>query len=87
MLIGMLTESKTEILLKIGATLGKVYTRVSTVDGVAAIEVDTEKIGVLATIVHKIEVDVDKTDEVLTQCTRADSVEEEVIVSSVDIVH
>ena len=83
MLIGMLTESKTEILLKIGAKLDKVYTRVSTIDGVAAIEVDTDKIGVLVATVHKTEVDVDKTDEVLNGCPEAGSVEE-VTVSSVD---
>ena len=80
----MLTESKTEILLKIHATLSKVYTGVSTIDGVAAIEVDTEKIGVLVAIVHKTKVDVDKIDEVLTGCLGADSVEEEVTVNSVD---
>ena len=63
-----LTESKTEILLKIGAILGKVHTGVSTIDGVAAIEVDTDKIGVLVAIVHKTKVDEEKIDEVLTEC-------------------
>ena len=82
----MLTESKTEILVKIGATLSKVYTGVSTIDGVAAIEVDTDKIGVPIATILKTEVDEDKIVEktkVLTECPRA-SLVEEVIVSSVD---
>ena len=49
-----LTESKAEMLLKIGAMLNRVYTRVSTIDGVAAIEVDTEKIGVLNLLYSKL---------------------------------
>ena len=87
MLIGMLTESKTEILLKICATLGKVYIGVSTIDGVAAIEVDTDKIGVLVAAIHKTEVDEDKIieePERLTECPGARSIAEELTVSLVD---
>ena len=76
----MLTESKTEILLKIGAILGRVHTGISTI---GAIEVDAEKIGVLDATIHKTEVDEVKTNEVLTGCLGAGSVEE-VIDSLVD---
>ena len=41
--IGVLTEFKTEILPKNGATLGRVHTDVSTIDEVANVEVDTDK--------------------------------------------
>ena len=41
--IGVLTESKTEILPKNGAILGRVHTDVSTIDGVADVEVDIDK--------------------------------------------
>ena len=61
-----LTKSKAKMLLKIGAMLGRVYTGVSRIDGVAAIEVDTEKIGVLIAVVLKTEVEDAKTDEILT---------------------
>ena len=71
----MLTESKTEILLKIGAILGRVHIGISIVDA--------DKIGVLAAVVLKIEVDEVKIDEVLTGCPGAGSVEE-VIDSLVD---
>ena len=77
----MLTESKTKILLKIGAILGRVHTSISTI---GAIEVDADKIGVLAATVHKTEVDEDKIDEVLTECIGANSVAEEVTISLVD---
>ena len=98
MLIGMLIESKTEILLKNGATLDRVHTGVSTIDDIANVVVDTDKIdkiGVLTKVVidasipkieELTEVDVDKIveqTEVLTECTRASSVEE-VAISSVD---
>ena len=78
-----LTESKAKMLLKIGAILGRVYIGVSTIDGVAAIEVDTNKIGVLNADVLKTEVEDAKTDEILTVCPGAGSVEE-LTVSSVD---
>ena len=54
----ILTESKTEILLKIGAILGKVHTGISTIDA-------TDKIGVLNASILKTK-DA-KTDEVLTK--------------------
>ena len=76
----MITESKTEILLKIGAILGRVHTGISTV---GAKKVDAGKIGVLDATVHKTEVDEVKTDEVLTVCLGAGSVEE-VIENSID---
>ena len=69
----MLTESKTEILLKIGAILGRVHTGISTI---GAIEVDADKVGLLATIVLETEVDEVKIDEVLTICPGDGSVEE-----------
>ena len=78
-----LTKSKAKMLLKIGAMLGRVYTGVSRIDGVAAIEVDTEKIGVLIAAVLKTEVEDAKIDEILTECPAAGLVEE-LIVSSVD---
>ena len=99
MLIGMPTESKTEILLKNGVILDRVHTGVSIIVDMADVAVDTdetEKIGVLTeevtdTSVLKIEelteVDVDKIveqTEVLTECTGASSVAEEVTISSVD---
>ena len=67
MLTGMLTKSKTEILLKNGATLDRVHTSISTIDGV----VDTDKIDKAEVLtdasVLKIEeiteVDVDKIVE------------------------
>ena len=62
----ILTGFKTETLLKIGAILGKVHIGVSTIDGVAAIEVDIDKIGVHIAIELKIEVEEAKTDEILT---------------------
>ena len=76
----MLIESKTEILLKIGAIIGRVHTGISTM---GAIEVDADKIGGLNAIVVKTEVDNAKIDEILTRCLVADSVEE-VTNSSVD---
>ena len=99
MLIRMLTESKTEILLKNGATLDRVHTGVYTIDDIADVSVDTDKIdriGVLTeevidTSVFKIEelteVDVEKIveqTEVLKECMGVSSVAEEVTVSSVD---
>ena len=75
-----LTESKTEILLKIGAIISRVHTGISTM---GAIEVDAEKIGVLSAVVLKTEVDDAKTDDILTGCSVAGSVEE-VIDNSVD---
>ena len=69
----MLTESKTEILLKIGAILGRVHTGISTM---GAIEVDANKIGELNVVVLKTEVDDAKTDEILTRCSVDGSVEE-----------
>ena len=68
----MLTESKTEILLKIGAILGRVHTGISTI---GAIEVDVDKIGVLNVVVLKTEVDEVKIDEILTRCSVASSIE------------
>ena len=68
--MGVLTESKTEILLKNGATLSRVHTGVSTIDDVADVEVDTDKIV--------------KQTEVLIEHAGASLVAEEVIVSSVD---
>ena len=41
--IGVLTESKTEILPKNGATLSRVYTDVSTIDEVDDVEVHIDK--------------------------------------------
>ena len=76
----MLTEPKTEILLKIGAILSKVHTGISTM---GAIEVDADKIGELNAAMLKTEVDDAKTDDILTGCSVAGSVEE-VIDSSVD---
>ena len=52
----ILTESKTKILLKIGAIIGKVHTGISTVDG-------TEKIVVLNASVIKTEVEDAKINE------------------------
>ena len=57
----MLTESKTEILLKIGTILTIVHIGISTID---AIELDADKIGVLIATIHKTEVDEVKNDEV-----------------------
>ena len=54
MLIGMLTKSKIEILLKNGVTLDRVHTGVSTIDDIADVAVDTDKtnnIGVLTEVV------------------------------------
>ena len=69
----MLTESKTKILLKIGAILSKVHTRISTM---GAIEVDADEIGELNAVVLKTEVDATKTGEILTRCLVPSSVEE-----------
>ena len=76
----MLTESKTEILLKIGAILGRVHTGISTM---GAIEVDAEKIGALNVVVLKTKVDEVKTVKILTGSLVVGSVGE-VIDSSVD---
>ena len=95
MLTRMLAKSKTEILLKNGATLDRVHTGISTIDGVANVAVDTDKTDKAEVLtgasVLKIEeltkVDVDKIveqTEVLTECTGASSVAEEVTISSVD---
>ena len=64
----MLTKSKTKILLKIGAILIRVHTGISIVDA--------NKTGALATTIHKTKVDEVKTDEVLTGCPGAGSIEE-----------
>ena len=42
--IEVLTESKTKILPKKGVALGRVYIDVSTIDEVADVEVDTNKV-------------------------------------------
>ena len=60
----MLTESKTKILLKIGAILGRVHTSISTI---GVMEVDADKIGVLNASVLKTEVEDAKIDEELTE--------------------
>ena len=62
----ILTGFKTETLLKTGAILSNVHIGVSTIDGEAAIEVDTDKIGVHIAVEFKIEVEEAKTDDVLT---------------------
>ena len=69
----MLTESKTKILIKIGAILNKVHTGISTM---GAIEVDANKIGVLNVVVLETKVDDVKTDEILTMSPEAGLVEE-----------
>ena len=99
MMIEILIESKIEILLKNGATLNRVHIGVSTIDDIADVVVDTNKIdktGVLTEVVtdasilkieELTEVDVDKIVEqtkVLTECIRASLVAEEVTVSLVD---
>ena len=72
----ILTESKTEMLLKIGEIPGKVHTGTSTVDG-------TDKIGVLNASILKTEVEDAKIDEVLIGRTGSKSIKE-LTFSSVD---
>ena len=86
MLIGMLTKSKTEILLKNGAIIDRVHTGVSTIDEIAIVEVDTDKTRILDDVVFKTEIDEDKIVEetnVLIECLGVGSIEE-VIINSVD---
>ena len=86
----MLTESKTEILPKIGATLGKIPIEVSILNEIAGVEVDTnnfdvDKIEVLSgtdKIVEQIGVLTMQDDE--TRGEGASLVAEEVTISLAD---
>ena len=69
----MLTKSKSEILLKIGAIPDRVHTGISTI---GAIEVDADKIGVLNATMLKTKVDEVKTIEILIGSSMVDLVEE-----------
>ena len=99
MLIGIPTESKTEILLKNGVKLDRVHTGVSIIVDMDDAVVDTDKIDKIGVLtkeatdasVLKIEeltrVDVDKTiqqTEVLIEYAGASLVAKEVTISSID---